>query len=378
MIFDLIYFFNIVFSFIIGFYLLFRLNPLYEKLHVTSLAWYFILNAFCFSFYLLIKYEYILYVPYLYKFPAPITYLVAPMMYFHIRFISNNQVKITKFDLLHFVPFVVFTFSYLGFYTMDFSEKKNYVLLVIEDFNLSFTDSVGLIPEYINSIGRVLHPFFYLILQWIIIYKHRAQLSNQNKQKLFKWVFRFTILQSLYLVSLFFTVLLVMFYPEIYDKFIFSDIPAILTIFFFFTISIYLFWNQEILAKLKNFHPKNEIHASPLQKSFNDISIQVVQNEYFTDQELSLHKLSILLDINYKELSFIISNQNLNYNSWLNGLRIEYSMQLIKDGFLDRYSVDALAKKSGFNSKNTFYRSFKKITEVTPVKFHESNKPSSI
>ena len=312
-----------------------------------------------------------MYVPYLYKVPAPITYLVAPMAYFHVRFISYGQTKISKLDVLHLVPFVVFAISYFGFYWMDFSEKQNYVSLVIEDFNLIFKYSVGLIPEYINSIGRVLHPFFYLILQWIIIYKHRAQLSNQNNHKLFKWVFQFTFLQSIYIISLFITVLLVIIYPEVNETYMFSNIPATLTILFFFTISIYLFWNQEILTKLKYFQPtkKDEVEIC---SNFEDISTLVIQKEYFIDPDLSLTKLSSFLEINNKELSYIISRQNLNYNSWLNNLRVEYSMQLIKDGFLDRYSVEALAKKSGFNSKNTFYRSFKRIAQTTPTAYHKS------
>lgn len=372
MVFDLIYFFNISCSFIIGFYLLFKLQPSYENLHVKSLAWYYIFNAFCFSFYLLIKYKYILYVSYLYKVPAPITYLVAPMAYFHVKFLSNEQVVLKKYDALHFIPFIVFTFSYFEFYFMELTEKQNYVYKVVNNFNLSYEDSVGLIPEYINSIGRFIHPLFYLILQWIIIYKNRSKFVLSNSNKLFQWVFKFTLLQSIYMLSLFLTIVLLFIHPEINEKFNFSYFPLILTIIFFFSLSIYLFWNQEILTKLKSFQPINVLNSETLQNNFEKISKTVIEKKYFVDPNLNLSKISILLEINSKDLSLIINSQNLNYNSWLNNIRIQHSKNLIKEGFLKRYSIEALAVESGFNSKNTFYRAFKRITEITPKEYHNS------
>lgn len=373
MLFDLVYFINIILSFIVGFYLLFKLNPIHKGFHISSLAWYFILNAFCFSFYLIIKYELILYVPYLYKIPAPINYLIAPMAYFHVRFISFGKVELKKIDVLHFIPFLIFAISYLDFYFMGFSDKQAYVSLVIEDFSLSFTDSVGFIPEYMNSIGRIIHPFFYLSLQWIILFKNKSIADHKSNNKLYKWVSRLTLIQTIYVFNLFITVLIITIYPTFNENSIYSNIPAVLTILFFFTLSVYLFWNQDVLMKLKKFQPlNNKTNVINSNSYFDKISEQVVQNEYFTDPDLNLTKLSTILNINTKELSLCISSQDLNYNSWLNNLRIEYSIRLIKEGFLNTYSVEALAIKCGFNSKNTFYRSFKRVTDTTPTELFKT------
>ena len=372
MLIDLVYFLNIVLSFIVGFYLLFQLKPLYQKKHTIPLALYFILNAFCFSFYLLIKYEYILYVPYLYKIPAPITYLIAPFAYFHIRFIIFRNEKIKLIDWLHFIPFTIFFISYFEFYFIDFEDKKYYVNLIISDFSLTYTDNIGILPEYINSIGRIIHPFFYILLQWMLLKSSHAKALKQKDQKLFQWVFNFTLLQTIFTLSLFITVISLQGVTKgIEDSFL-STLPAILTITFFFTLSIYLLWNQDILRKLKYFKINDNKDKIRMTNKLSEIR-NIVENEaYFTDVDLTITKLSSLLQISQQELSNLINAEYSSYNEWINEIRTNHSIALLKNNFLKTYGIEYLALKSGFKSKNTFYRSFKKVTNTTPTQFIKS------
>ena len=372
MIIDLIYFLNIVLSFIVGFYLFFQLQPLHHKLHTNALASYFVLNAFCFSFYLLIKYEYILYVPYLYKIPAPITYLIGPFAYFHLRFIISKNTLIKSFDWLHLIPFVLFLISYLKFYFIGLEEKEAYVSLLISDFSLTYTDHIGIIPEYVNSIGRIVHPFFYLALQWILIYSADAKALKEKDKKLYKWGFNFTLLQTIFTLSLFITIFTL---PEIseeaQDSFL-NKLPAILTICFFFTLSIYLLWKQDILLKLKYFKAEDPKDDNEKTSKLSEIKKTVVEHGYFTDKDLTINKLSDLLELSQKELSNLINYEYSSYNEWINEIRINYCISLLTNDFLKTYGVEHLAAQSGFKSKNTFYRSFKRITNTTPTKFVQS------
>lgn len=369
MIIDLIYFLNIGLSLIVGFYLFFQLQPLHHKLHTNALAFYFVLNAFCFSFYLLIKYEYILYIPYLYKIPAPITYLIAPFAYFHLRFIISKNTQIKFFDWLHFIPFVLFLISYLKFYFIGLEEKEAYVSLIISDFSLTYTDNIGIIPEYINSIGRVVHPFFYLVLQWFLIFSDDAKALKQKDKKLYKWGFNFTLLQTIFTVSLFITILTLPGISEEVQESFLNKLPAILTICFFFTLSIYLLWKQDILRKLKYFKAEDFNHEIEKTYQLSEIKKTVVEHGYFTDRDLTINKLSGLLELSQKELSSLINSEYSSYNEWINEIRINYSISLLTNDFLKTYGVEYLATKSGFKSKNTFYRSFKRITNTTPTKF---------
>lgn len=370
MIIDLIYFINIVLSFIVGFYLFFQLQPLYHKLHTNALALYFVLNAFCFSFYLLIKYEYILYVPYLYKISAPVTYLIGPFSYFHLRFIISKNKPFNYFNGLHFFPFLLFLISYLKFYFMGLEDKEAYVHLIISDFSLTYTDHIGIIPEYVNSIGRIVHPLFYLVLQWVLIGSAEAKALKQKEKKLYMWVFNFTLLQTIFALSLLITILTS---PEIDQNSLLSKLPAILTICFFFTLSIYLFWKQDILLKLKYFKVENPKYQIEKINKLSEITRIVEEHSYFTDADLTINKLSGLLQLSQQELSTLVNSEYSSYNDWINEIRINYSTTLLKNGFLKTYGVEFLAAQSGFKSKNTFYRSFKKNTNTTPAKFVVTN-----
>ncbi|NGZ90174.1 helix-turn-helix domain-containing protein [Psychroflexus maritimus] len=372
MIIDLIYFINIVLSFIVGFYLFFQLQPLHHKLHTNALALYFVLNAFCFSFYLLIKYEYILYVPYFYKIPAPITYLIGPFAYFHLRFIISKKIQIKSYDWLHFIPFVLFLISYLKFYFMDLAEKEAYVRLLISDFSLTYTDHVGIIPEYVNSIGRLVHPLLYVVLQWILIYSTDAKALKEKDKKLYKWGFNFTLLQTIFALSLLVTVFTLPGITEEVQNSFLSKLPAILTISFFFTISIYLLWKQDILRKLKYFKVEYPEDDNEKTNKLAELTKLVEEKAYFTDVDLSISKLSALLQVSQQELSNLINSEYSSYNEWINQIRINYCISLLTNDFLKTYDVEYLATKSGFNSKNTFYRSFKRITNTTPTKFVQS------
>jgi AraC-like DNA-binding protein len=371
MIIDLLFFLTVSFSSFVGFFLIFKLKPRNEKIHTTTIGLYYIINALCFSFYLLIKYELIIYFPYLYKIPAPLTYLITPLSFFHIRSLIHNKKSLRTFDVLHFIPFIIFLISYLPFYLMPLAEKINYLKLVFLDFNLTFTDNIGLLPESINSLGRILHPFFYLVLQWMMICSRKGKSFKLINNKLYSWVFNLTLMQSFFSIGLVGVVIFSFLYPVYFEFRIFEYLPTILTIIFFFSISIYLIWNQDILLKLKYFSFQNDINQASNKINLGYFTTIVEEKLYFTDKNLSISKLALLLNVSQNDLSKIINKSNSNYNLWINEIRVKYSIDLIKDGFLKNYSVEALAEKSGFKSKNTFYRSFKKYTNTTPISFEK-------
>lgn len=368
---DLVYTFNIVLSFIIGFYLILKLQPIHHKWHVYTLALFYILNAFCFSFYLLIKYEFITYVPFLYKIPAPINFLIAPAAYFHLKFIVEGKVEFKPKHFWHLIPFVVFLISYLGFYFMPYEEKLAYVNLVVSDFSLTYSDNVGILPEYVNSLTRLIHPFFYLVLQWVLITSKKSKELKIKDSKLYHWTLNFVRLQTFFIVALFLTVVLNFTINQTEIQKFLGLFSALVTISFFFTLTIYLFWNQDILRRLKYFSAnKSRIETS--DKTLVDLSFieaKVIAEAYYKETNLSISKLSDYLETSTQELSRLINMEYTSYNAWINELRVKNSIELINQGYLSKHSVEALAFQVGFSSKNTFYRSFKKLTNTTPSQF---------
>ena len=93
----------------------------------------------------------------------------------------------------------------------------------------------------------------------------------------------------------------------------------------------------------------------------------------YLDEELSLQKLSLLVNISTHRLSEVI-NQDLNTNFYrlINAYRVEEVKRKLKNSEFDKYSILGIAFESGFNSKSTFNKIFKEETGMTPSAFKKS------
>ena len=365
---DLLYFLNISLSIIVGMFLWFKIKPIYSNNHTRTLALFLFLNAICFGFYLIIKNGFIVYVPYLYKVPAPITYLIVPAAYFHVCFFLRKKIHFTFKDLLHLLPFTLFLISYFPFYLQNLAQKSNYVLLIVADITKTSEDNIGLIPEIYNNLGRIIQPVFYLVLQWKVILSSKGKSMILENRIIYKWVLNFVKLQTFYLISLFLSAFTsTLFFRSISNEF-FAYTTVILTVIFFFSISILLFWNENSLRKLKNFNP-TIIKTSLEESKIIDITRIVRKEKYFIGVNNNLEGISFAIGLEKKELSKIINSQYNSFYEWINTIKIDHSIELVKKNYLQEYSVEALATECGFNSRNTFYRAFKKETGTTPIEF---------
>lgn len=155
------------------------------------------------------------------------------------------------------------------------------------------------------------------------------------------------------------------FLPDIKNQ-LTGMISAIFTISFFFAISIYLFWNQNILRKLKYFSSNTMNGTLEVWKNLDSITEKVHQEMLFKTPGNGLENMATQLEMTKKKLSNLINTKHTSYNAWINEIKINYSISLIENSFLYDYSIETLAKECGFKSKTTFYRAFKARTGKTP------------
>ena len=93
----------------------------------------------------------------------------------------------------------------------------------------------------------------------------------------------------------------------------------------------------------------------------------------FTNPELKIVDLSQAINCSSHSLSYIF-NQYLtkNYYDFINEFRIKEFQRLIADENYSRYTLTALAEQCGFSSRASFFRSFKKLTGITPNEYIKS------
>ena len=95
--------------------------------------------------------------------------------------------------------------------------------------------------------------------------------------------------------------------------------------------------------------------------------------ELYLTKKLNLQVLATQVGVSVKRLRVtILINTGKTFNEFINDYRVDRAQKLISRGFLDRNTTIALAEKCGFNSHQTFFRAFRKKTNVTPKTYLEN------
>ncbi|PWN06517.1 helix-turn-helix domain-containing protein [Rhodohalobacter mucosus] len=92
----------------------------------------------------------------------------------------------------------------------------------------------------------------------------------------------------------------------------------------------------------------------------------------YRNPNFTLRDAALALDTTDKKVSALLNNHmNTGFSEYINRLRINAFLDGLKRGELDRLSITGLSLQSGFSSKTSFYRAFKKETGCTPSEYLE-------
>ncbi|MDY0314565.1 MAG: AraC family transcriptional regulator [Bacteroidales bacterium] len=101
---------------------------------------------------------------------------------------------------------------------------------------------------------------------------------------------------------------------------------------------------------------------------------EIIKPKVFLDTNLNLNLVAEKLNSNRSYVSAIINNvYGMNYNDYINKLRIEEACQKIINNTNPNFTIDHLYSEVGFTGKSTFYNAFKKYVGVTPAVFFKLN-----
>ncbi|MBN2662198.1 MAG: tetratricopeptide repeat protein [Bacteroidales bacterium] len=100
---------------------------------------------------------------------------------------------------------------------------------------------------------------------------------------------------------------------------------------------------------------------------YNELEKQINENKIFTTETLTLDELSKIINTNRNILSKIINQKyQTNFNNLINQNRVKEACRLISQNKHENYTLEAISKNVGFNSRSTFNSAFKKFVGVTP------------
>jgi AraC-like DNA-binding protein len=290
-------------------------------------------------------------------------------VYLYLRVLFKNEVFFRKSDLWHLLPIFLLLFvEYISFLGSDQKEMLNSTF--VPSNHPLFVFKNGYLFFGLTFILRVLHGMVYLFFAWRLCFKFAVMPSNRKYLKLMKiWVF--ALISSRTLIFICFTGAVIFFKME---QYFLGDILKILGAVSIIMISTFLLLNPEILFNLSKISIE-KIDKAILEDDATS-NIYAKLNALINDQKLyldpafssaNLAKASKVSVVNIRDV--IAANGFDNFSAYLNSFKLTHAESLIKNNYLDDYSIESLSKQSGFNSEVTFYRVFKKKNACTPKEF---------
>jgi AraC-like DNA-binding protein len=219
--------------------------------------------------------------------------------------------------------------------------------------NIEMKPALNLIRFFIISIVA-----FHTVYFWYVVY-NKTNLNNIYFTKIRAWTW--------YIVALMIFMLIANIAIALSD-----NRPLLIncvTIFMLFSVLLFVlkrpaFINKSAkkLALGHKFNQEVEIEIDEIQ--FN---LYFKEQRYYTKTEASLEDFSGVLKVKPATLSqFVQDEYDLSFNDLINKFRVNYFFEIVQDEAYQNYTIDALAKLAGFNSRQHLNKPFKKFHGGNP------------
>ena len=330
------------------------------------LAWFVLLFSNVFSFYLITRDSApVILIAFLDSTP----FIHGPVIWFYTAALTGNIKSVSLRHLIHLIPFVIFfVFSSL----MSFSGLKVREFVTIIFIALKF-----------------ILPGIYIIVSLVIIERHRRLIPNIfstiNRMDL-KWLssilyggIALILFGAITLLIDIFTGLKIPEYGGMYLNAAYSLCIMLLGYYGFRQTSIFIpagsrheqFQIAEDKTKNKDRIPfSRKEDDGKGENDYNKLLQLMDMEKPYTDPNLTLFMLAGYLGMTENRLSFIINSRSgYNFFEFINSYRVKMVISRMKNREYLSSTLLGLAFDSGFNSKASFNRAFRKFTGSTPSEY---------
>ncbi len=318
---------------------------------------------------------------------------VGPIIFFYTQSLLNPSFKFLKKEALHLIPGFIYLLYTIAIWIYDkfiFGDYYFYKNGMDKDFD-DWYQKLGLVSMLV---------YFVLSIRYYNVYKKLMfQVVSYADTILFKWIKTYLIAFLIMLLLPIFFDIIGIFYPEM------KSYQGSWWFFLFFSIIMYYIAitgysnpvNTTIPFKMSFFNknPMLLLNENPTNETANSIDIQhetfeesnspeieywkskietlIQEDKWYQNSELTLLDLAKKLGTNVSVISKTINQGfQMNFNDCINKYRIEAVKIRFVNGEHKNSTLLGIAFDSGFNSKATFNRAFKKNTGKTPKEYIET------
>lgn len=287
--------------------------------------------------------------------------LVGPAFYFYVRSLQYTEAGIRRKDWLHFVPFILLILFFVPQYLLPGSEK------------LAAFDSPALQWKFgLSAYGKAIHLLIYLTLTVRMVSRYLAT-STQREPGL-RWLrglLYVFIADSVVGITLF-TLRLVGVELTLSSDQVELTFLALGTYLMAFLIikyppSISLTSDPPVQKEQAPAYRTSPLTPEQKQVYLQSLLAYMEAEKPYTNSTLRLEELASQIDLPAHHLTEVL-NQELkkNFADFVNGYRVEEVKRKMLDPEEANKTILALALDSGFNSKSSFNRIFRKHTGMSP------------
>ncbi|MDV3549542.1 AraC family transcriptional regulator [Elizabethkingia anophelis] len=304
--------------------------------------------------------------PYLLGLDIPLPLIHGPMLYLYILCLTGQQPNRYKW-LLHFAP-AILTYIYLiSFFTLTSQEKIH----VYEYGNTAYRFFRKIIMVII-----ILSGILYVTLSIMTVRQYKRRISDlySNTEKInLNW--------SYYLITGIALIWVAVIMKN--ETLIFTLVGLFILVTSYFGIShanilglsaIQSNNSEEKQVVNENSitvkYQKNFAGEEVIQSIYQKLSFRMEHEKLYKDPELNLNQVAVLLNVHPNILSQTINSvENKNFYDYINQHRIEEFKRIVILPENQKFTILSLAFESGFNSKTSFNRNFKKYMDCSPREF---------
>lgn len=308
---------------------------------------------------------------------APYSFLTAigPLIFLYTKSITDVDYSFSNQDSVHFIPVMV--------------------EVLIQMFQIIYGIRHNLI-YYKTPLYFIINPIIYTCVAGSIIYYLRWSLNLIRDHEV--WARKnFSNLTEITLIWLkklitYYRLFWILWIPFIttfllFFRFQLQYLFVVITLYVLMLILTYLtYWIGIEGLRRMNYVLVKKVNSPVTNKNYSNVSINEIntivdrikqlmdQDKLFLDENLNLKAFASQLKADPNLVSYILNaHLEQNFYEFVNSYRIEEVKRKLVDPKNSHLSILGMALDSGFSSKTTFNRLFKRMTGVTPNQFQKNN-----
>lgn len=326
------------------------------------------------------------------KFAIPIFYAAPACGFLYLKAMAYDQNKLRPVDYLHLIPVFLYIIEMFFLYFLSPVNWDQIALELGRTKNIAVVFDVGFMPSSFHFWFKILLTLVYLILSWDALFRSGLMKIKGWGNFRKKWLFL-----AVTKVNLFYLVIILETFSQteilFATHFVFISQILYICAIILSLVFTYLFLKdpeviygytllgeelKETSAKLKRYLLTNfnEVNSSPPEIDTVLLLENIMLREKFFLLPKFDHVMKSLAQSSYLSVDkcsrSINKTQGLNIPDWVNKYRVDYFIQSFPEKSRIN-TIDAIALESGFSSKSTFYRAFKKEKGMTPSDYFNKN-----